>query len=303
MDEAAAELLAVIPSGCTLGEGPVWDARTQALWFTDIAEAQLLCLDWTTHRLDRYRLPERLGSFGLTADPARLVCAFARGFAFYAPQSGACEWLWTLPDDVEGIRMNDGRVDRQGRFVAGSMVEDKALAGDKRGTLYRLSCAGGVHVENLRGGIAISNSTCFAPDGSALYFADTPTREIHRYSIDGSTGIGDRGVFAAVAGPGVPDGSDVDSCGRLWNAEWGGSRVSVYDDIGTPVARLEMPVSQPTSVTFGGPDLDVLFVTSARLDLPPRQLAAEPMAGDLFVFRVAVPGLPAPIFGENACTI
>jgi L-arabinonolactonase len=300
------ELVAHIPAHCALGEGPVWDHRASCLWFTDIEAAQLLRLDWPSAQLTRFSLPERLGSLGLTDDPAWLVCAFASGFALHAPATGETRWLHKIEPDYRGIRMNDGRVDRQGRFWAGSMVEDRKLAQGERGSLYRLD-GRDAQPAALRGGIAISNAICFAPDGSALYFTDTPTQEILRYPLDFGNGagagvgaIGEPAVFARLAGEAYPDGADVDAAGRVWNAEWGSGRVTAYNPDGSHYAQIDLPVSQVTCPAFGGAALDLLFVTSARAGLSDEQLAREPDAGDLFVYRPGVTGLPAPVWRGTA---
>jgi L-arabinonolactonase len=293
-DETDIELVARIPAQCVLGEGPVWDHRLSCLWFTDIEAAQLLRLDWPSAELTRFDLPERLGSLGLTDDPAQLVCAFVSGFALYAPATGACEWLCKTEGHHRGLRMNDGRIDRQGRFWAGSMVEDRKLAPPEKASLYRLDPGGAVA---LRSGIAISNAICFSPDGTALYFADTLTQVIHRYPLDPATGaLGEPSAFARLTGEAFPDGADVDAAGRLWNAEWGSGRVTAYNPDGSRFAQIDPPVSQVSCVTFGGADCQLLFVTTARTGLSDEALAREPQAGDLFVYRTGVTGLPAPVW-------
>ena len=294
MRQTTFEPVAQIPARCVLGEGPVWDDRLSCLWFTDIEAAQLLRLDWPSRELTRFDLPERLGSLGLAEDPAQLVCAFASGFARYTPATGSCEWLCKTEPDYRGVRMNDGRVDRQGRFWAGSMVEDRKLAPSEKASLYRLD---GSAATAMRSGIAISNAICFAPDGAALYFTDTLTQVIERYPLDLASGnIGEPEIFARLAGNAYPDGADVDAAGRLWNAEWGSGRVTAYNPDGSRFAQIDLPVSQVSCVTFGGPDCELLFVTSARNGLSPEQLASEPDAGDLFVYRPGVKGLPAPVW-------
>lgn len=291
------ELVATIPSRCVLGEGPVWDSRIGVLWFTDIQQAQLLCWRWDCGRLERFDLPERLGSLGVTDNPNKLVCAFASGFALFEPAAGLCTWLHRTEPDYRGIRMNDGKVDRKGRFWAGSMVEDEKRPPRERGSLYRIDRADGSAPAKLLSGISISNSTCFAPAGDKLYFTDTPTQRIDVYDCDPDTGaIGNRRAFASLSGKAFPDGSDVDATGRLWNAEWGSGRVTVYSKSGVTEAHIDLPVSQATCVAFGGPDLDRLFVTTAREGLSPEQLKAEPNAGDVFVYRTNTHGLSAPVF-------
>ncbi|WP_086617111.1 SMP-30/gluconolactonase/LRE family protein [Erythrobacter tepidarius] len=293
-EAATIELVKIIPAQCALGEGPVWDHRLGCLWFTDIAAAQLLRLDWPSAALTRFDLPERLGSLGLTDDPAQLICAFASGFALYTPATGACAWLCKTEPDYRGLRMNDGRIDREGRFWAGSMVEDSTLAPPEQATLYRLD---GESATAVRRGIAISNAIAFAPDGTVLYFTDTPTQVIERYQLDPATGaLGAAEIFARLTGNAYPDGADVDAAGRLWNAEWGSGRVTAYNSDGSRFVQIELPVSQVSCVTFGGADCNLLFVTTARTGLSDEALAKEPQAGDLFVYRAGVTGLPAPVW-------
>lgn len=298
MDKAAYELVGTIRTQCVLGEGPVWDARLGALWLTDIQRAQLLRIDWRAQDVTRYDLPERLGSLGLTPDPEQLVCAFASGFALYRPSTGQIDWLCRTEPDYRGVRMNDGRVDRQGRFWAGSMVEREAGAPPERGSLWRLDRADHSRPHNLLSGITISNSTCFSPAGDRLYFTDTPSQEIASYALRLDGSISDRRVFARLSGNAFPDGSEVDAEGRLWNAEWGSGRVTAYNPDGSLFTQIELPVSQVTCPTFGGPDLDLLFVTTASEGLTDDQLAIEPQAGDVFVYRARAQGLPAPIFAR-----
>lgn len=297
MGEPRFDFVTAIPSQCTLAEGAVWDERTGALWFTDIQRRQLLRFEWEAQRLQRHDLPERLGSFGLTADRGELVCAFASGFAMYRPETAERRWLYHIAPAYRGMRMNDGRVDRQGRFWAGSMVEDEELAPPQRGTLYRLDHADGTPAAPMLDGITISNSTCFSPSGDRIYFTDSPTRQIMTYDLDPESGeISDPRTFACLSGKGYPDGSDVDAAGRLWNAEWGSGRVTAYNPDGSIWAQLDLPVSQATCVAFGGPELDLLFVTTARENLSHERLGKEPQAGDVLVYRTDTVGLAAPVF-------
>jgi L-arabinonolactonase len=281
----------IIPSQCVLGEGPVWDDRRLCLWFTDIQQSQLLCWHHGEGRLERIALPERLGSLAITDDPNLLLLALASGFALFAPGSGRLDWLHKVEPHYRGVRLNDGRVDRQGRFWAGSMVEDAANAPSERGTLYRLDPPGTAPPTALRNGISISNSLCFSPDGAHAFFADTPTRRIVRYPTSGDLGPG--ALFVQTEVDCWPDGSDIDAAGRLWNAQWGGSQVVAYNPDGEVAGRLALPVSQPTCVAFGGPGLDLLFVTTASEGLTQ---AAEPHAGDVLVYEVGAKGLPAGRF-------
>jgi L-arabinonolactonase len=277
----------------------VWDAREQALWFTDIQERHLLRLDWPSQALQRFDLPERLGSLGLTVDPAQLVCAFASGFALYRPATGQIDWLFQTEPEYRGVRMNDGRVDRRGRFWAGSMVEREKGSPPERGSLWRLDRADRSTPHILLSGITISNATCFSPSGDRLYFADTPTQEIGVFDLAEDGSIANRRTFARLTGEAYPDGADVDADGRVWNAEWGSGKVTAYHPDGSIFAQIDLPVSQGTCIAFGGPHLNLLFVTSAREGLSDRQLANQPQAGNLLVYRTQSRGIAAPIMDAS----
>jgi L-arabinonolactonase len=284
------ELVDTVHVANTLGEGVLWDALGQRAWWTDIQERQLFRYDPILRVLERFELPERLGSFGLVEGSDRIIAAFESGFAFYQPESGQLDWIERPGHDAPNVRFNDGRVDRHGRFWAGSMVEG---GGAPSGKLYCLaSAAPGASSAVCLTGIAISNSICFSPDGRQLYFADTPHRMILRYDLDATTGaISNPQVFARTPPGAFPDGSHVDAQGHLWNAHWGAGRVVRYAPDGSISGAIEVAASQVSCVAFGGTDLDLLFVTSARENLSRAQLAREPQAGDLFVYQLNVKGL------------
>jgi L-arabinonolactonase len=289
----SAVLIKTISVGNTLGEGVLWDPVDQRVWWTDIQERRLFRYDPQASALETFQLPERLGSFGLVEGSKEIVGAFESGFAIYQPESGLLEWLARPDHGAKSVRFNDGRVDRQGRFWAGSMVEGE---GEPMGKLY---CLQGMLPEVRLTNIAISNSICFSPDGRHLYFADTPHRAILRYDIDPSTGsIENRKIFARTPPGSFPDGSNIDAQGYLWNAHWGAGRVVRYDLDGSVDWEIDVPATQPTCIAFGGPDLDMLYVTSARENLSADALEAQPQAGDVFVFKLNVKGLADARFAD-----
>ena len=254
-----ATLIDSVSVGNTLGEGVLWDSVGKLAWWTDIQERRLYRYEPVSRALERFELPERLGSFGFIEGSERIIAAFESGFAYYHPESAALEWVSRPEHAAANMRLNDGRVDRQGRFWAGSMVEG---SGKPTGKLYCL--AKGVSQEHLTG-ITICNSLCFSPDGRHMYFADSPHRTILKFDSDPDTGVlSNRQVFARTPPGAFPDGSIVDSDGHLWNAQWGAGCVVRYAPDGTISGRVELPVSQPTCVAFGGDALDLLFITSAR---------------------------------------
>jgi L-arabinonolactonase len=283
----------IIPAGNAIGEGIIWDSRRQALWWTDIQGRRLYRLDWVTRAMRELDTPERVGSFGFVAGSEQLITAFESGIAMYDPIGKSLSWLARPESLAPGVRFNDGRVDRRGRFWSGTMVEN---SGDPAGgELYSLEGTGKSRC-HLRG-IRISNGLCMSPEGAQLYFADSPTRAIMAYDVIEPEGtLESPRLFARTPTGAVPDGATVDADGCVWSAHWGGACVVRYTPDGRIDRTLEVPASQPTCVCFGGPDLDLLFVTSAREDLDAATLAKEPHAGDVFVYRTGIRGLPEQEF-------
>jgi sugar lactone lactonase YvrE len=232
-----------------------------------------------------------LGSFALVADSDYLICGFASGFAYFNPhnpQMTGLQWLQKIEQDNPGTRLNDGRADRQGRFWAGSMVESGDQGG---GALYCLDQQ--LQVTRKVSGLTISNGLCWSPDSTVMYHADTPSQRINAYDFDAATGaIANQRCLVRTEKGCFPDGSTVDSEGYIWNAQWGASQVVRYSPAGEIDFILPLPVSQPTCVAFGGPQLDRLFVTSATQGFDQQALLAEPEAGNVLVFQTNITGTP-----------
>ncbi len=285
-------LLDIIEVGNTLGEGVQWNAATESLWWTDIQARLLYQYHLPTCRLSKFSTPERLCSFGFVENKADFIAAFARGFALYNPVSQDITWLSRPGGLSHGIRFNDGKTDRQGRFWAGTMVENGDPAIRREGSLYSLDGSFVLHKHETD--IGISNGLCWSPESKYLYFADSARRTIYSYEFDPDSGaIENRKVFVETGRGAFPDGAEIDSNGCLWSAHWGAGRVVRYTPEGKTDAVLTLPVSQPTCVTFGGPGHELLFITSAGDGLDDDKLCKEPHAGDVFVFQVGVSGLPA----------
>jgi L-arabinonolactonase len=289
MNSVRATLVDVVEVGNTLGEGVLWDDIGRRVWWTDIQGRLLYRYEPVKGTLEKFPLPERLGSFGFVARSDRIIGAFESGFAFFHPESGQLDWIARPPHAAGNLRFNDGRVDHQGRFWAGSMVEGK---GEPTGKLYCL-CNG--VIETHLHGIAISNGACFSPDARQMYFADSPSLTIHRFDMDPVNGaLSNRQVFAQTAPGAFPDGSIVDKEGHLWNAQWGAGRVVRYAPDGSISGSIELPVTQPTCIAFGHAALDHLFVTTARDELTAAALSLQPKAGHLFIYKTNMKGNPEP---------
>ncbi|MBV8627682.1 MAG: SMP-30/gluconolactonase/LRE family protein, partial [Paraburkholderia sp.] len=205
----------------------------------------------------------------------------------------------TIVDVEPGMntRVNDGRCDRQGRFVFGT--KDEASPVKAIGGFYRLGHD--LKLERLPlPAPAIANSIAFSPDGATMYYCDSPARTIRTcaYDSDGAPGgISNDRVFTTLTdATGEPDGSTVDSEGGLWNAQWGGARVVRYGADGVETARVSVPTVQPSCVAFGGAQLDTLYITSARVDLDAAALYSDTRAGGVFIAMPGARGLAEPFF-------
>jgi L-arabinonolactonase len=279
----------LIACGNELGEGILWDEREGRYYWTDIQGRCLWMCYPDGRELCSIALPDRLASFALTNRPGILLVAFERGIATYCIADGTFDWI-CRPDLPEGVRFNDGRVDRSGRFVVGTMVEDAHAAGGVcLGSLYRLESDGAL--SGLLSGIAISNALCFSPDGKYLYHADTPTRCLYAYSYETGIPMSPRLVKEFPAGEG-PDGACIDSQGNIWIAIWGGGRVEHLDPDGSVLEAYHVDALQPTCPALGGASLTTLAVTSAWEGLALSAPQRPPGAGDLFLIDANVPGLP-----------
>lgn len=285
---AVGALLTSIPSQNILGENVLWHHTEQAIYWIDIEAALLQRYDLASAEYSVVALPQRIGSFAFLQDGLQqdfqLIAAFAEGFALYNPQSKALKWLSQPEVHLAGHRFNDGRVNRQGEFWAGTMVESAAIS-DTQAALYRLDAKG--QAQPVFGSLCISNGLCWSLDGRTLYHADSPKHQIKQYPYDAATGtVGDAVLFADTPHNAHPDGSTIDAAGYLWNAHWGAGKVVRYRPDGMIDLELNLPVSQPSSVAIGGPNLDLLLVTSSRLGLSDVQLAAQPLAGNLFIYQL-----------------
>ncbi|MFN0037930.1 MAG: SMP-30/gluconolactonase/LRE family protein [Burkholderiales bacterium] len=268
-----------------LGESPVWDVQTGTLYWTDIRNQLVRRCDWAAGRIDEWKLPEMVGSLTLRKSGG-LLLALKSGLAFFDTDSGMLERLAAPEKSFPERRFNDGKCDRQGRFFAGTMND---VTRAPEGTLYRFDGASCVPVETA---ICIPNSLCWGPDGRTMYFADSLTRTVSAYDYDPATGTPSRRrALFSVPAPAIPDGCTVDEQGCLWCAEYDGWRISRYAPTGERLRTIELPLQRPTSCMFGGPDLDILFVTTASQKLSAEELARQPLAGALLAMDVGVRGV------------
>lgn len=209
-----------------LGECPLWCERTRRIYWTDIEGSELLALEEGNDIVMRWSLPERLGSFALTENANVLLMGMASGLRFYDLNTCSFTSIVVSPGRVS-TRIGDGRCDRSGNFVFGTM--DDSYPVKTIGKFHRLNAAT-LTIETLPlPEVAIPNSICFSPDGSTMYYCDSMQGRIFYCDYPS---LKNQRTFVEIEGKGAPDGSCVDARGYLWNAEWGGNRIVRYNPDG-----------------------------------------------------------------------
>jgi len=279
-----------------LGECVLWCERTGRLLWTDIPAATLWAHTPATGRTASWPMPERLCCFALTGSDDRLLLGLASGLAFFTFSSGKVTRICDVESDIPSTRLNDGRCDRQGRFIFG-MFNQAEQPKDALGGFYRLNLD--LSLERLPlPNAAIANSICFSPDGRRLYFADSAQKAILYADYNPcSAEVGRVHTFvAADAVPGEPDGATIDADGYLWSARWGAGIVARFAPDGRLDRTVQLAAPQPSCPAFGGADLATLFVTSAHVGMSEGERAAAPSSGALFAQALAVHGLPESRF-------
>lgn len=272
-----------ISIGSKLGEGPLWHPQQELLYWVDIEGHCFHRFSLDTGIRETVQVGQPVGCLAFR-ESGGLVLALRDGLGFWDPDQKQLEIIQDPEAERGQGRFNDGRVDRQGRFWAGT------LGDDTHSSLYRLDPDHSIHV--MESGISIANGIGWSPDNSLMYFTDSPTGIIYVYDFDLETGsISNPREFVHVPPEeGVPDGLAVDRDGFVWSAHWDGWRISRYDPAGAVERVIYLPVQRPTSCAFGGPNLDQLFITSARTGLSDAEKREQPFAGDLFMLPAEVQG-------------
>lgn len=267
-----------------VGEGPIWIAREDKLYWVDILGKRLHACRLSDRTVTTWVMPEPLCWIVERAASKSFLAGFASGIAALSLDPVEIQKLHVM-DHRDDHRLNDAKVDPAGRLWAGTMQESAQTA---TGRFFRLT--GDDAPVCVDTGYLVPNGPAFSPDGGYLYHADSARRIVYRYEVADDGTLQDRLDFITFAYDwGLPDGMTIDVDGHLWVAHWDGSRISRFDPDGQLASFVRLPASRITSCAFGGSDLDRLFVTSAGLD---RQ--DEPLAGAVFEVETGTSGV-APV--------
>ncbi|OEC37881.1 SMP-30/gluconolactonase/LRE family protein [Pseudomonas sp. AP42] len=283
-------LSAVTPHRARLGEGPFWDAPTQALYWVDIAARQALRL--MGGQLQVWQLPEHVSAF-IPCQSGDALVTLSSG-VYRLDLATEALTLLCVADPQTGNRGNEARCDAQGRLWLGTMQNNIGEQGEdlpitrRSGGLFRIDAD--ARVTPLLAGLGIPNTLLWNEAGSQVHFGDSMDGTLYQHSIQAD---GQLGAAQAWFGPhtrGGPDGSAMDADGYIWNARWDGSCLLRLTPSGEVDRIIELPVSRPTSCVFGGPELTTLYITSAASP------SGHPLDGAVLAIEMDVPGKPCHRF-------
>lgn len=282
----------IAATGDTVGEGAVWSAPEQSLYWTDINRFLIHRYDEARCTTQTWFFSEPVVALALTNEPGRWLVALASKLIWWWPDEDTRRDHGFKLQDFPSVRLNDGRADPLGNFWIGSMRNnvlpngEAGTAGGTDGKMFCIAPNGDVteHIWNL----GISNTLCWSPDQKTFYTADTLANVIWAFPFNTPQGLlGERKEFFAGYERGLPDGSAMDSEGFLWNCRFFGRCIVRVAPSGDIDRVIDMPVKNITTATFGGKDLRTLYVTSATADKD----LGDRLAGSLWAIACAVEGL------------
>jgi len=286
----AQPLIAVLEyrTNAELGEGALWNYKTQELYWIDI-EKKLLCLYNPVNKKNRYiKMPSRIGTV-VPVNSQFVLTALEDGIYITNLQLGTSELYLDMKDELKDKRLNDGKCDPFGRFWVGSMHLNQ-----EKGEAQLFSINQNGHLDIKIDSVTISNGIAWSEDKSTMYYIDTPSAEIKSYDYDKTTGqISNRKIVIRISESlGFSDGMTIDSEGMLWVGMWNGNAVLRIDPSrGEVIQTIEVPALNVTSCAFGGDSLDELYITTARLGMTEDELQKFPLSGSIFKVKPGVKGL------------
>lgn len=280
------EVECVWPVGAILGEGPVWSADEQAVWFVDIKAPAIHRFHPATGDRRTFPAPARVGFVAPTGD-GQFVAGLKTGLHRFNPESGNFTLLHVVEPHAPNNRLNDGFVDSEGFLWFGSMDDTEE---EPSGALYQLGSGGCIRRDP---GYIVSNGPAESPDGQTLYHTDTLAGIIYAFDRARAGGLTNKRVFARFEpGAGYPDGPIVDAEGCVWTGVFGGWAMKRFSPRGELLSEIRLPCSAVTKAAFAGDDLRTLYITTAHVALTPEERKQQPLAGGLFCAHIDVPGLP-----------
>ena len=283
--KTVARMELVLGQQAILGESLLWDTQRQCWWWTDIESSVIYRWNGSDVAATAYPSPDRVGSLVLCRS-GKILLGMTKSLAYFDPNNEQWQTLIAVETELASTRVNDGRTDRAGNYVFGSI--DQSLPRANIASFYQYSASHGLRKLDLASA-AIANSICFSLDDKTMYFCDTPTRRIMQCDYDAErASVSNIRLFVETEASAFPDGSVIDSQGNLWNAQWGAGRVVQYAPDGRELLRLQVPVKNPTCPAFGSSKLNQLLLTTSRKDMSSQELLEMSDAGGLFSFSLSL---------------
>lgn len=284
----------IVNMGSVLGESPCWDHENSILYWVDILGKKICQFNLQTSVYKETQVNQYIGCLSLRKS-AGLIVALQEGFHFFNPSDESLSPICNPESHLPQNRFNDGKCDSAGRFWAGTMALDETA---DAGSLYCLNPD--LSVKKVLENIHISNGITWSPDNKVMYFIDSPKKRVVAFDYDLEEGSikNERTVVTISRSHGIPDGMDIDEEGMLWIAEWNGKKVGRWDpETGELLEVVNVPTPLVTSCTFGGKDLDELFITTAGLTSDKGETSVNPYAGGIFRVKTETRGFKANRFG------
>jgi sugar lactone lactonase YvrE len=291
MKTKKAVLLYEIPA--QLGEGAFWNHETGILYWVDIEGKQLHLFDPQNKKDRSFPTPSRIGTV-VPQNKDIAIVALEDGIYKLNTKNGSLELLSDVEAKVTENRFNDGKCDPNGNLWVGSMDLEQKKAGAK---LYKVEATGRTTV--MLDKVTISNGIVWTKDKKTMYYIDTPTRKIRAFDFnaENSTISNERVAVTVSESLGYPDGMAIDEHDNLWVGMWNGNSVLCFDSkTGTVIDKIDVPAHNVTSCAFGGKDLDLLYITTASVDMTDEEKKQFPLAGSLFVADPGVKGVKSSLF-------
>lgn len=279
-----------------LGEGAVWNYKTNELYWVDIEGKTFYRYNPQTKQNQGYALPSRVGTVvPYTATLA--VVALEDGIYTIDLDTNALTRISDVEATMTQNRFNDGKCDPAGNLWVGSMHLEQTAP---EANLYKVSPKG--EATKMLDNVTISNGIVWSQDASTMYYIDTPTGHIRAfdYDINTATISNERVAVTVPESLGYPDGMAIDSNDMLWVGLWNGNALAQFDPVtGTLVQKIEVPAHNVTAAAFGGPNLETLYITTASVDMTAKEHEKYPLAGSVFSVTIpGVKGVKANFFGQ-----
>ncbi|MDI9597490.1 MAG: SMP-30/gluconolactonase/LRE family protein [Atribacterota bacterium] len=286
----------IVDAKAVLGESPLWDQNKKVLFWIDGAGKKIHKYNPLTGKDTFINANQWVGCIALMED-GNLIAALQNGIYYVNFEEKTFDFITNPEEHLPQNRFNDGKCDAYGRFWAGTMYIDASVKG--AGSLYKME---GLKVTKVLSNVTISNGPVWSIDNRTMYYTDSPTREISGFdfNIESGTITNKKTVIKIREDEGIPDGMTIDEEGYLWIAHWGGGKISRWNPgNGKKISEIKVSTLNVSCCTFGGENLDELYITTGRLECSSETLKTYPHSGGLYKVKVSTKGMKSSRYKKN----